>query len=234
MVGFLGPGTVPPLSPCLDRRVRDEQWLRTRTPESRAFAERVQLVMSLTARLNVLPFDDLEARRQVLTEIFGGPVPGCLSILPPFYCDYGLGASFGERVFINQGCFFLDFGGIIIGDRVMIGPRVTLATAGYPVECDQRYDFITHAPIVIQDDVWIGAAVTVTLGVTIGRGSVVGAGAVVAKDVPPQSVVTAPSLVERRRLKPTSPESRDHRDPSASGSGPGVASSWPLATDDVR
>jgi acetyltransferase-like isoleucine patch superfamily enzyme len=182
--------------------VRHEQRLRTRTPESRAFAERVQLVMDLTSRLNALPFDDLDARRTLLAEIFGGPVPDSLSILPPFYCDYGLGASFGERVFINQGCFFLDFGGITIGDRVLIGPRVTLTTAGHPVEPDERYDFITSAPIVIEDDVWIGAAATITPGVTIGHGSVVGAGAVVAKDVPPMSVVTGTSVIERRSLRP--------------------------------
>ncbi|TQL56502.1 acetyltransferase-like isoleucine patch superfamily enzyme [Oryzihumus leptocrescens] len=157
--------------------------------------------MTLTSRLNALPFDDLDARRELLAEIFGSTLPDSLSILPPFYCDYGLGASFGERVFINQGCFFLDFGGITIGDRVLIGPRVTLSTAGHPVDPDERYDFITHAPIVIEDDVWIGAAATITPGVTIGHGSVVGAGAVVAKDVPPMSVVTGTSVVERRRLK---------------------------------
>jgi acetyltransferase-like isoleucine patch superfamily enzyme len=184
--------------------VHNEQRLRSRTPESRAFAERVQLVMNLTARLNMLPFDDVDARKSLLTEIFGEPVPDSLSILSPFYCDYGLGASFGEGVFINQGCFFLDLGGITIGDRVLIGPRVTLSTAGHPVDLDDRYDFITYAPIVIEDDVWIGAAVTITPGVTIGRGSVVGAGAVVAKDVPPQSVVTGTSVVERRRLTPAS------------------------------
>ncbi|MGZ4654328.1 sugar O-acetyltransferase [Oryzihumus sp.] len=183
--------------------MRHEQRLRTRTPESRAFAERVQLVMTLASRLNALPFDDLDARRELLAEIFGSPIPDSLSILPPFYCDYGLGASFGDRVFINQGCFFLDFGGITIGDRVLIGPRVTLSTAGHPVDPDERYDFITHAPIVIEDDVWIGAAATITPGVTVGRGSVVGAGAVVARDIPPLSVVTGTSVVERRRLKPT-------------------------------
>jgi acetyltransferase-like isoleucine patch superfamily enzyme len=156
--------------------------------------------MSLTSRLNLLPFEDIEARRAILEEIFGGPVPESLSILPPFYCDYGLGASFGERVFINQGCFFLDFGGITIGDRVLIGPRVTLTTAGHPVEPGERFDFITHAPIVIEDDVWIGAAATITPGVTIGHGSVVGAGAVVAKDVPPLTVVTATGVIERRHL----------------------------------
>jgi acetyltransferase-like isoleucine patch superfamily enzyme len=192
--------------PCQHRRVRNEQRLPTRTPESRAFAERVRLVMTLTARLNALPFDDLDTRRTLLTEIFGKPVPDSLSILPPFYCDYGLGASFGERVVINQGCFFLDLGGITIGNRVLIGPRVTLSTGGHPVEPDERYDFLTHAPIVIEDDVWIGAAATITPGVTIGRGSVVGAGAVVAKDVPPLSLVTATSLVRRKRLGPAPPE----------------------------
>lgn len=160
--------------------------------------------MGLTSRLNLLPFDDLDARRAVLAEIFGRPVPDSLSILPPFYCDYGLGAKFGERVFINQGCFFLDYGGITLGDRVLIGPGVTLSTAGHPVELHERYDFITYAPIVIEDDVWIGAAATVVPGVTIGRGSVVGAGAVVAKDVPPLSVVTATSVVERKHLQSVS------------------------------
>ncbi|SDT30290.1 Hexapeptide repeat of succinyl-transferase [Actinoplanes derwentensis] len=180
--------------------MRNEQRIPTRTPESRDFAVRVQTVMNLTAKLNALPFDDLAARRRLLTEIFGGPIPESLSILPPFHCDYGLGASFGERVFINQGCYFLDLGGITIGDRVLIGPRVTLTTAGHPVEPAERYDYLTHAPIVIEDDVWIGAAATITPGVTIGHGSVVGAGAVVAKDVPPLSVVTGTSIVERRRL----------------------------------
>jgi acetyltransferase-like isoleucine patch superfamily enzyme len=186
------------------QRMRNQQLLRGKTPESRAFVERVQLVMNLTARLNAVPFDNLDARKSLLSEIFGKPVPESLSILPPFYCDYGLGATFGEKVFINQGCFFLDLGGITVGDRVLIGPRVTLSTAGHPVELDERYDGVTHAPIVIEDDVWIGAAATITPGVTIGRGSVVGAGSVVAKDVPPMSVVTGTSVVERRRLKPAS------------------------------
>ena len=82
----------------------------------------------------------------------------------------------------------------------MIGPGVTLSTGGHPIELADRYDFLTHAPIVIEADVWIGAAATITQGVTIGHGSVIGAGAVVAKDVPPLTVVTSSGAVERKRL----------------------------------
>lgn len=162
--------------------------------------------MDLTSRLNVLPFSDLDARNALLGEIFGKPLPDTVTIYPPFYCDYGLHVEFGERVFVNQGCWFLDFGGITIGDRTMIGPGVTLSTAGHPVELAERYEFITHAPIVIESEVWIGAAATITPGVTIGRGSVVGAGAVITKDVPPMTVVTGTSFVERKRLKPKTDE----------------------------
>lgn len=186
---------------CDDRGVRGEERIAAGTAASRAMRDRVPVAMALSAQLNSLPFDDLDSRREILGEIFGAPIPESLTILPPFYCDHGLGASFGERVFINQGCFFLDWGGIAIGDRVLIGPRVTLSTAGHPVEVDERLSYLTRAPITIEDDVWIGAGATIAPGVTIGRGSVVGAGAVVAKDVPPLHVVTATSHVERKRLR---------------------------------
>ena len=80
--------------------------------------------------------------------------------------------------------------------------KVTLVTEGHPVELVERYACITVAPIVIEEDVWIGAAATVLPGVTIGRGAVVGAGAVVAKDVPAMTVVTGPGHVVRRHLDP--------------------------------
>jgi acetyltransferase-like isoleucine patch superfamily enzyme len=50
---------------------------------------------------------------------------------------------------VGHGCSFLDLGGISIGARTMICPKVTLITEGYPVEPAERYDFITVAPIVI-------------------------------------------------------------------------------------
>jgi acetyltransferase-like isoleucine patch superfamily enzyme len=182
--------------------VRDEQLIPSRTPQSRAVTERVQVVMGLTSRLNVLDHSDTEARAALLSEILGRTVPQTLTLYPPFYCDYGLHLEFGERVFVNQNCSFYDMGGITIGDRAMIGPGVTLTTAGHPVEPAERFDGITTAPIVIESHVWIGANATITPGVRIGSGSVVAAGAVVAKDVPPNCVVSSSGFVKRRDLHP--------------------------------
>ena len=175
----------------------EERRLRSGTPESRAFADRVQVVMELTSRLNVLPFADVAARNALLSEILGRPLPETVTIYPPFYCDHGLGIELGKRVFVNQGCHVSDVGGISIGDRALIGPMVTLVTSGHPVDLAERHDGITMAPIVIEEDVWIGAAATICPGVTIGRGAVVGAGTVVAKDVAPMTLVTGAGFVER-------------------------------------
>lgn len=158
--------------------------------------------MELTSRLNVLPFRDLDSRNALLAELLGKPLPDKALVHPPFYSTYGLGIELGERTFVGQGCSFLDLGGVIIGNRTMISPKVTLITEGHPIELADRYDFITVAPIVIEADVWIGAAATILPGVRIGSGSVVGAGAVIAKDVPPLTVVSGAGQIERKRLKP--------------------------------
>lgn len=184
------------------RVMRNEHLLPRRTPESRAATDRVQVVLELTSRLNQLRHSDLEARTSLLSEIFGRPVPDTLTIYPPFYCDHGLNLEFGERVFVNQNCSFYDLGGIAIGDRTMIGPGVTLVTAGHPVEPAERFDGITTAAIVIESNVWIGANATITPGVRVGAGSVVAAGAVVAKDVPPNCIVSSGGYVKRRNLNP--------------------------------
>ena len=169
--------------------MHDKLRIPTRTPESRAFAERVQVAMGLTARLNALAFDDLEGRAALLEQILGRPLPAGATVLPPFFTDHGLSIELGEKVFVNQGCSFSDLGGITLGDRTMIGPNVTLCTSGHPVAVAERYDFLTHAAIVLEEDVWIGASVTIRPGVHVGRGAVVGAGMVVTRDVPAGTVL---------------------------------------------
>lgn len=98
----------------------------------------------------------------------------------------------GSYVFINHHTNFSTPLGMKIGDYVMIGPHCFFGTVHHKFD-DPSLPMIFHKPeirpIVIEDDVWIGANVTVLGGVTIGHGSVVAAGAVVSKDVEPYLIV---------------------------------------------
>jgi acetyltransferase-like isoleucine patch superfamily enzyme len=60
----------------------------------------------------------------------------------------------------------------------------------------------TRAPVIIEDDCWIGAGATILGEVHVGRGAVIGAGSVVTRDVPPNAVVAGiPAVVLRYRGK---------------------------------
>jgi acetyltransferase-like isoleucine patch superfamily enzyme len=94
-------------------------------------------------------------------------------------------------------------GRITIGSGVRIAPYVFIIAANHRFEDPDRPIYqqgLANAPVTIEDDVWIGARVTVTAGVTIGRGSVIGAGAVVTRDIPPYSIaVGVPAKVVKSR-----------------------------------
>jgi acetyltransferase-like isoleucine patch superfamily enzyme len=179
-----------------------ERLVEIHGPEFRAMSERVLEVTALTSRLNVLPFEDEAGRTALLERILGRGLPDRLTVYPPFFTDHGLRLELGERVFINQNCTFLDFGGIRLGDRVMVAPKVTFITVGHPVDPGDRRISITVAPIEVEENAWIGAGATILPGVRIGRDAVVAAGAVVADDVPPATLVTGPKASVRRQWDP--------------------------------
>ena len=166
--------------------------------EFKAMHERVLQVSALTSRLNAVPFDDEAAKASLLAEILGRPLPAGLTIYPPFYTDHGLNLDLAERVFINQGCTFLDYAGIRLGRGVMVGPKATFITMGHPVDPEERRRFLTGAPIDVADNVWIGAGAMILPGVSIGRDAVIAAGAVVADDVPASSLVSGSKATVRR------------------------------------
>lgn len=169
------------------------------SPEFRAMSERVLRVTALTSRLNVLPFEDEAGKAELFEQILGRPLPARVTIYPPFYTDHGLHLDLAERVFINQGCTFLDYAGIRLGNGVMIAPKVPFITIGHPVHPDERRLHLTGAPIDVAENVWIGAGATILPGVGIGPDAVIAAGAIVADDVPAASLVAdAKSSVRRR------------------------------------
>jgi len=173
--------------------------MRIHSPEFRAMADRVLEVTALTSRLNVLPFDDEAGKAALLKQILGRPLPPRVTIYPPFYTDHGLNLELGERVFVNQGCTFLDYAGIRLGERVMVGPQVRFITGGHPVDPAERTLYLTGAPIDVAENVWIGAGATILPGVTIGKDAVIAAGAVVADDVPAASLVAGPKAAVLRQ-----------------------------------
>lgn len=143
--------------------------------------------MQVTCELNG-SYHEPDAICALMSKLTGRPVDETFRMFPPFYTDCGKNIRLGQRVFINSGCHFQDQGGITIGDDVLIGHSVVMATLNHSLEPNDRASMYP-APIVIGNNVWIGAHATILQGVTIGDGAVVAAGAVVTKDVPPMAVV---------------------------------------------
>jgi acetyltransferase-like isoleucine patch superfamily enzyme len=160
-----------------------------RTSESAAMLANVKRAMAITARLNRLTFDDADEIRALFSELIGKPVDERFSLIPPFYTAGGDEIRIGRNVFVNQNCTFYDLGGLDIADDVMIGPNVSIITAGHPLEPSQRRSATIGKPIVIARNVWIAAGATIIGGVTVGENAVVAAGSVVTKDVPPNTLV---------------------------------------------
>lgn len=167
-------------------------------------------ILSMRDRVNDLCFafnqtrpSDEETRRKILGEL----LPhwnSCVQINAPFYCDYGVNLYFETEVFINYNCFFLDAAPIRLGRFVFIAPGCIFTTAGHPLDVTSRNEGLEIAlPITVEDNVWIGAGVTVLPGVTIGEGSVIGAGSVVNRDIP-AGVVAAGNPC--RVIRPVQPE----------------------------
>lgn len=126
-----------------------------------------------------------EKRQALMKEMFAEIGENCY-IEPPFHANFG-GAHvhFGKNIYVNFNLTCVDDTHIYVGDYTMLGPNVTLATAGHPILPELRekaYQF--NAPIHIGKNCWIGAGAIILPGITIGDNTVVGAGSIVTKDLP--------------------------------------------------
>lgn len=124
-------------------------------------------------------------RQALLQELFAEVGDGCY-IEPPFYANWGgRHVHLGQHVYCNFGVTMVDDTHIYIGDGTMLGPHVTIATAGHPILPalrEQAYQY--NIPVHIGKNCWLGAGVIVLPGVHIGDNTVVGAGSVVTRDLP--------------------------------------------------
>jgi acetyltransferase-like isoleucine patch superfamily enzyme len=126
--------------------------------------------------------------RNLLCQITGSEIDESVVVFTPLYINYGKHTKIGKNVFINFDCVFLDLGGIIIEDNVLIAPKVSLLTEGHPTSIEDRHSLIPK-PIHIKKNAWIGANATILQGVTIGENSIIAAGSVVSKDVLDNTIV---------------------------------------------
>lgn len=155
-------------------------------PQYGSFMEIVGATLKEVAVMNNL--GDVAAIRNKLSEIIGSKIDESTGIFAPFYTNFGKHTQIGKNVFINHACSFLDMGGIIIEDDVLIGPKVNLITENHPIDPHNRKTLLCQS-ILIKRNAWIGAASTILPGVTVGENAVVAAGSVVTKDVPNNTIV---------------------------------------------
>ncbi len=101
----------------------------------------------------------------------------------------------GNRVFINYGTSISAHHLVKIGNRCQIGNYSLLMDNDYH-QVGNLQEVGLSKPVILEDDVWLGARVIVLKGVTIGQGAVIGAGSVVTRNIPPHSVaVGSPARV---------------------------------------
>lgn len=129
-------------------------------------------------RMDVLPFNPFVMGANSLIEDFSVVNNGVGSVVIGKNCLLGIGSTL--------------IGPVRIGDNVIIAQHVVLSGMNHEykaIATPIRNQSVTTAEIIIEDDCWIGANVTITAGVTIGRHSVVAGGSVVVYDVPAYTVV---------------------------------------------
>lgn len=155
--------------------------------------------MELMYDYNATRPHEQEKRAELLKKMFASVGEECY-IEPPFHANWGgRRVHLGSKVYANFNLTLVDDTYIYIGDNTMIGPNVTITTAGHPVKASLRREgYQYNFPIHIGKNVWLGAGVTVLPGVTIGDNSVIGAGSVVTRDIPANVVaVGVPCRVMR-------------------------------------
>lgn len=148
-------------------------------------------------KYNLTDEDEVERKKEILGSLLSN-TPFLPEMQAPIYFDYGCNTTFGKFCSTNFNFTCLDVCPVSIGDNVMIGPNVTLATPMHPLLPEERnvrqredgsfYNLEYAKPITIQRNCWLAANVVVCGGVTIGEGSVIGAGSVVTRDIPPHSL----------------------------------------------
>lgn len=182
-----------PVSPLDLERAR--QWLikwRWYTRPQRPW-NRARLTVELARR-------EAFARGRLNGDVLGMLLDGRLEVGPQVFLEPGVWLTAGDHgririgggTFLNQGVMVASEGLVDIGEHCMAANGCLITDGSHRFEDPDTpvpwQGFTTKGPTRIGDNVWLGANVVVTSGVTIGRRSVIGANSVVTDDVPPYSI----------------------------------------------
>ena len=103
----------------------------------------------------------------------------------------------GDDVYIGKNSTLVAYSDLRIGSRTLVGENVSIHTEDHGPP-SRRGEF-AHSPVVIEEDVWLGAGVVVLRGSSVGAGSTVGANAVVNSVIPSGVLaVGIPAKVRRK------------------------------------
>lgn len=161
--------------------------------------KRFKKYADISSNLSICDKSDCKADRPGLIKIGDN-----CRVFGTLYSQYNGKITIGNNTCIYNRTTIGSVDSITIGDCVIISNHVHIYdNNNHPTSPKVRHEMCLNgfegdawrwihtdsAPIVIEDDVWIGEYSAVMKGVTIGRGSIVGAHAVVTKDVPPYTIV---------------------------------------------
>ncbi|NLG13713.1 MAG: sugar O-acetyltransferase [Lentisphaerae bacterium] len=163
-------------------------------PELRAIKLRSH---KLSAQYSRTDEDDVEIRQKLLELILNEFGEGSF-IQGPVFFHYGKHTTIGHNNFFNYNLTIQDDALVTIGNHNSFGPNFTIVTPVHPLlpgerklmhDKDGNPARLCYAkPVVIGNDCWFGANVTVCPGVTIGDACVIGAGSVVTRNIPSHTV----------------------------------------------
>lgn len=152
---------------------------------------------NLSTQYNQTMEDETEKRQTIIDQLFSEVGDGSF-FQGPIYIHYGQHTKIGKRLFANFNLTIQDDARVTIGDDCNFGPGTTIVTPVHPLLPDERNAFLLPdgsqkrlcwaKPVIIGNNCWFGANVTVCPGVTIGDNCVIGAGSVVTRDIPPNSL----------------------------------------------
>lgn len=161
----------------VDLRVKtpelEETWAESRRSEEICF--RINTTMPYTGEYD-----------RLVKELFKGNIGEGSMVRQGVHINMGDRVKIGNHVSIMYNFVCMSRGGVEIGDDVSIAANTQILTNNHDPE---EHRILLCKPVVIKNNVWIGAGVTILPGVTIGENAIVGAAAVVTKDVPANAVV---------------------------------------------